>query len=453
MVLSHVSLFATEPLSKKRKKDDEDGDTDDESDDDEDEEDEESENIVGGKAQGKRAVPGKKGKVTWRVKEVEKFLELCYEKHVMAKIDGVAGNNLSRVQIFTPVAAALNQAKLGTCTKTPKDCKAKFGRLKKSYRRTMRLNGKSGEGKTTCKFFPLLHKLLHNRPNVTAQEWGHQSGAGPKPRTTSCSKSVVDGDGDTTADESSPAPPLKSNLPKYRSGLGGEATFLLSVLFSLRCRYFSNSLLFLTAGRASTASHVEAWRKQDAEEQEQQRKWEAEQADANRQFWAQHAAEMQQRDQTMMENMAKTMSTVMSDTLVNSFKAIGGIFTGQMGPFSQPQYPNFMAPPPASNFTQPAEPPQVQYSQRPQARPSAPIQTAPVILNRPPNPQEQRPQAPQFRPRVQIIHQMPRVRPGPHIIIRPQTGTGTASGPRIRLPLNAIQNNKLDMPSSNQKTE
>lgn len=98
----------------------------DSSDDDGSDEDDEDSHKSGKRGEEKENI-GKKSKTSWCKPEVEKFLDLCYEKHVMDKIDGLVGNNVTRVQIFTPVADALNKASLGKNKKNLniKSCKSK----------------------------------------------------------------------------------------------------------------------------------------------------------------------------------------------------------------------------------------------------------------------------------------------------------------------------------------
>lgn len=205
--------------SSKAPEEEEDSDEGDESDEDEDDDDD----AEGGcnstqnhEEQEDPSIKKKRTRTYWNVEEVEVFIDILMEKHIVDKMDGKCGR-LTHSSIFRNVAKALNDKKLGS-KKDWKQCRLKYRKLKKSYVDCMKNNGTSGRDRDECDYFEKLNELFSKRPRITSSEWGYDSG--PEANNSSAaSPDGVEGSAEDSEEgtSGSPASP-KQFPPKYRAG-------------------------------------------------------------------------------------------------------------------------------------------------------------------------------------------------------------------------------------------
>lgn len=159
---------------KTREEDDSDSDSNEDGDDDDEvEDDEEEEEDEPASKKTKKSVKPQP-RCHWTHDETEKLLDLCYEKHIMDKLDGKCGN-LPHMKIFKSICVPLNAAKLGRAPKTAAQCKSKYKKLKKLYFDKLRSSNKSGAGRNKCRYWEGLSKLFSKRPRAESQQWGVDS--------------------------------------------------------------------------------------------------------------------------------------------------------------------------------------------------------------------------------------------------------------------------------------
>ena len=89
----------------------------------------------------------------WSDAEVKALIKIWGEEKIQGELDGATRNK----PVFLKIAEHGHY-------RDWEQCKSKLKKLKKDYRDTKDHNGKTGQGRKTCKFFNELEEILGHRP-------------------------------------------------------------------------------------------------------------------------------------------------------------------------------------------------------------------------------------------------------------------------------------------------